>query len=170
MTLSARALALAVATLLPTVARAEARQLQLSLRAGFATSSGTLAAPSPTLEVGGWYGLNDAFSLYANTGYALGFLPSGPRHGAHAAVGAVYAFDVIRFVPYVGLGARFDLAHGDGSLVLAPSAEVRGGAYYLLRRGLALDLQASYAFPFTGRDYSADLVSVTFGVRFLNEP
>lgn len=170
MTLFARAFALAAATLLPTVAHAEARQLHLSLRGGFATSSGALAAPSPALEVGGWYGLNDAFSLYASTGYAIGFLDSGPRHGAHAAVGAVYAFDVIRFVPYLGLGARFDLVQGGDNLILAPSAEVRGGAYYLLRRGLALDLQAAYAFPFVGRDYSADLVSVTFGVRFLNEP
>lgn len=166
---AARALALALA-LAPTAARAEARQLQLSLRAGFATSGGALAAPSPALEVSGWYGLNDAFSLYADVGYGMGFLDAGLRHGAHGAFGAVYAFDLIRVVPYAGLGVRFDAVHGDDNLVLAPSAEVRGGVYYLLRRGLALDLQASYAYPFVGQDLASDLVSVTFGVRLLNEP
>ncbi|MEZ4391253.1 MAG: hypothetical protein R3A48_09170 [Polyangiales bacterium] len=154
----------------PAAASAEARQLQLSLRGGFATSGGALAAPSGALEVGGWYGLSDAFSLYADAGYALGGADYGLRHGGYLAVGAVYGFDVVRVVPYLGLGARFDAVAGDDQLVLSPSVEARGGVYYLLRRGLALDLQAAYAFPFVGRDLSSDHVSVTFGVRFLTEP
>lgn len=170
MTLPARALALSLVTLAPAVCSAEPRQLQLSMRAGFATSSGTLAAPSSTVEVSGLYGLSDAFSLYTDLGYTLGFPDYGLRHGAHAALGAVYAFDMIRVVPYAGVGVRFDVVSGDENVVLAPSAEVRGGAYYLLRRGLALDLQASYAIPFVGGDLSSDHVSVTFGVRLLNEP
>lgn len=155
---------------LPASSSAEARQLQLSLRGGFATSGGALAAPSGALEVGGWYGLSDAFALYGDAGYSLGAAEYGLRHGGYLAVGAVYAFDVVRVVPYLGLGARFDAVAGNDQLVLSPSAEARGGLYYLLRRGLALDLQASYAFPFVGRDLSADHVSVTFGVRFLTEP
>ena len=169
-TAPSRAMVLAALSLAPALARGEARQLQLSLRGGLATSSGALAAPAAALGVDGWYGLNDAFSLYASTGYSLGSLDRGLRHGAHLSAGAVYAFDLIRFVPYLGLGARGDLSAGDQRLVLAPALEVRGGAYYLLRRGIALDLQASYAFPFTGRDEVSDLVTVTFGVRPLNEP
>lgn len=154
----------------PRASSAEARQLQLSLRGGFATSGGTLAAPSGAVEVGGWYGLSDAFSLYADGGYSVGPLAQGLRHGAWLAMGAVYALDVVRVVPFVGLGARFDLAAGADTLVLSPSAELRGGLYYLLRRGLGLELQAAYAFPFVGREQSADNVSVTFGVRFIGEP
>ena len=151
-------------------ARAESRQMQLSTRAGFATSGGALAAPSGAVEIEGWYGLSDAFSLYADLGYTLGAPAYGLRHGAFASVGAVYALDAVRAVPYLGLGARFDAVAGDDNLVLTPSAEVRGGLYYLLRRGLALDLQAAYAFPFVGQDLTADHVSVTFGVRFIAEP
>lgn len=144
--------------------------MQLSLRGGFATSTGTLAAPSGTLEVGGWYGLNDAFSLYAEGAYALGPVSAGLRHAGALSVGAVYGLDVVRVVPYLGLGARFDAIAANDQLVLGPSAEARAGAYYLLRRGLGLDLQVSYAFPFVNREFASDLFSVTFGIRFLSEP
>ncbi|MFO0626804.1 MAG: hypothetical protein U0325_14415 [Polyangiales bacterium] len=149
---------------------AESGQMQLSTRLGFATSGGSLAAPSGAVEVEGWYGLSDAFSLYADLGYSLGAPSYGLRHGSFASVGAVYALDAVRVVPYLGLGARFDLVAGDDNLVLTPSAEIRGGLYYLLRRGLALDLQAAYAYPFVGQNLTADHVSVTFGLRFIAEP
>jgi hypothetical protein len=157
-------------SLVTPAALAESGQLQLATRAGFATSGGSLAAPSGAVEIEGWYGLSDAFSLYADLGYSLGAPSYGLRHGGFASVGAVYALDAVRAVPYLGLGARFDAVAGNDNLVLTPSAEVRGGLYYLLRRGLALDLQAAYAFPFVGQDLTADHVSVTFGVRFIAEP
>lgn len=170
MTLLRVAVTIAALTTLPSLGHAEERAWQLSLRGGFATSTGALSSPSGTFEVGGWYGLSDAFSLYGDVGYSVGPRSRGLRHGGSFSVGAVYLFDVIRVVPFVGLGARFDAVHGDDRLVLSPSVEARGGLYYLLRRGLALDLQASYAFPFVGRELSADHFAVTFGVRFITEP
>jgi hypothetical protein len=168
----AAALALALpALLLPRPASALERELVLSPRVGFASSSGPVGGPGAVVELGAHYGLNDAFSLYAVGGYNVAFpgAPRGPRQGATLAAGVVYALDVLRVVPYVGLGARGDVMVGPNDGWITPSAEARLGLRWLLRRGLGLSFEAAYAFPFVGRDLAADLVTVTVGVSFLRD-
>ncbi len=147
-------------------ARAVERQLQLAARPGFAWSSGTSGGPGATLELGAHWGLNDAWSLYGVGAYTLALPATGansPRHGGSLAVGALYAFDYLRVVPYVGLGARVDLLTSPDATWLTPSVEGRVGATWLLNRAWALDAQVAYAFPFAERDRAADLLSVSVG-------
>jgi hypothetical protein len=114
------------------------------------------------------YGITDAFSLYGTAGYALQFpdRPHAPRQDVHLSAGLSYAFDHLRVVPYLGLGPRVDLVFTPTLGFLSVSAEARGGLLWLVRRGLSLDLQVAYAFPFTQREFSTDFVSVTAGVGF----
>ncbi len=168
---SACALVAALAvTLAPVAAHAVERQLQLALRPGFAWSSGPHGGPGPTVDVSATLGLNDAFSVYANANWSLAF-PSvernSPRHGGALSAGVIYAFDYLRVVPYLGLGARGDLMVGPDIGWWGLSAEARVGALWLVKRSFALDLQGSYAFPFFNRDLTADLVTVTAGAVLL---
>lgn len=164
--------ALALAALLsPRPAAALDRELVLSPRVGFAGSTGPVGGPGAVLELGAHYGLNDAFSLYGVGGYTLAFAdgPRGPRHGATLAVGVVYAIDVLRAVPYVGVGARGDVLVGPQDGWITPSAEARVGLRWLLRRGIGLSFEVAYAFPFVGRDLAADLFTASVGVSFLRD-
>ncbi|MFO0605931.1 MAG: hypothetical protein U0324_22290 [Polyangiales bacterium] len=167
------ALPLAVA-LAATPAAALERQLQLTGRAGFSYASGTHGAPGLAVDAQAAYGLNDAFSLYANGSYTLAFPDPGatrsPRHGAGLSVGVVYAFDYLRVVPYVGLGARADVFFAPDAIWWTPSVEGRLGVSWLLRRGLALDLQAAYAYPFLDNDRLGNIVTVTAGASWSFDP
>ncbi len=147
------------------------RELVLSPRVGFAGSTGPVGGPGAAVEIGAHYGLNDAFSLYAVGAYTLAFPgdPRGPRHGASLSVGALYAVDVLRVVPYLGLGLRGDVLAGPLDGWITPSAEARVGVRWLLRRGLGLSFEVAYAFPFVGRDLAADFVTATVGVSFLRD-
>ncbi len=163
----ATALAAALAT---PAARAVERQLQLTLRPGFSYSSGTHGGAGAAVDLGATWGLNDAFSLYANAGWTLAFpdlARNSPRHGAALSAGVIYAFDYLRIVPYLGLGARADGFFAPGASWWSPSAEARVGATWLVKRTVALDVQAAYAFPFLDRDRAADLFTVTAGAMLL---
>ncbi len=160
-------------TLLAAPAAAVERQFQLTGRAGFSYASGTHGAPGAAVDANLSYGLNDAFSLYANGSYTVGFPDAAarsPRHGAGLSLGAVYAFDYLRVVPYVGVGARADVFSAPDGLWWSPSVEGRLGVTWLLRRELALDLQAAYAYPFLDTDRLGDLVTVTAGVSWRFDP
>ena len=163
---------LAVAAVLsPRPAAALERELVLSPRVGYAGSTGPVGGPGAVLELGAHYGLNDAFSLYGVGGYTVAFpdAPRGPRHGATLALGVVYALDVLRVVPYLGVGLRGDLLVGPRDGWITPSAEARVGLRWLLRRGFALSFEAAYAFPVVGRDLAADFLTVSVGVSFLRD-
>lgn len=152
----------------PSAAAVE-HQLQLTARAGFAWASGTHGGPAPAVEVHANWGLNDAFSLYANASWSMAFpdlARNGPRHDAGLSVGVFYAFDYLRVVPYLGVGARADVFVAPGLRWWSPAAEARVGVSWLLKRSLALDLQAAYAFAFLDGDRANDLVSVTAGVSW----
>lgn len=168
-----RLAAIASLTLLSGPAAAIERQLQLNGRAGFSYASGTHGSAGLAVDANASWGLNDAFSLYANGGYTLGFPEresSSPRHGAGLAVGVTYAFDYLRVVPYVGVGARADVFFAPDAIWWTPSVEARLGLSWLLRRNLALDLQGAYAYPFLDNDRAGDLVTVTAGVSWRFDP
>ena len=170
--LALAALSVALAPLVaPRPAAALEHELILSPRVGFAGSTGPVGGPGAVLELGAHYGLNDAFSLYGVGAYTLAFPddPRGPRHGATLAAGVVYSLDVLRVVPYAGIGVRGDLLVGPRDQWVTPSAEARLGLRWLLRRGLGLSFEAAYAFPFVGRDLAADFLTVAVGVSFLRD-
>lgn len=165
----ALAATLSVALFAP-AAQAVERQLQLSLRPGFSWSSGPHGGPGAAVDLTASYGLNDAFSVYANLGWTMAFpdvARNSPRQGGALSAGVFYAFDYLRVVPYLGLGARGDLMVGPDIGWWGLSAEGRLGAMWLVKRSFALDLQASYAFPFFNRDLAGDLFSVTAGATLL---
>lgn len=162
------AIALCLALTASRTARADERQLHLDLHLGFASSSGPRGGPGAVAQVGLAYGLNDAFSLYASGAYSLGFpdAPRAPRNAGSLAVGVSYAFDHLRVVPYLGVGARADVISTPGLTYFTPSAEARGGLQYLVKRNFTLSLEAAYAFPFLSTEQSSDFFTVALGARF----
>lgn len=164
--------ALCLSALLASVeCRALERQLHLAPRLGFVWANGANPVIGPLMEVGAGYGLNDAFTLYANAGYGVGFgdAPASPQHYASVSAGVRYALDYLRVVPWIALGLRGDLfvTPVDGSV--GPSVEGRLGAAWLFRRGLGLEVEAGYAFPWLLRDRVSDIVTVSVGLRFVRD-
>lgn len=147
-------------------------QLHVSPRLGFAWTNGRTSTIGPLAEVGVGYGLNDAFALYTNLGYALCFsdvTTINPQHFATLSAGARYALDYLSVVPWIALGLRADLFVTPTDGHIGPSVEARVGAAWLLRRGLGLELEASYAFPWLFRDQVSDIVTVSLGLRFVRD-
>lgn len=167
--------ALAIVAVAPPATALE-RQWQFDGRMGLSTATGTHGALGLALDLQARYGLNDAFSLYANASYTVGFpegaprVPRSPRHGTGLSLGVVYAFDYLRIVPYVGVGARADVFVAPDQTWWSPALEGRLGLSWLLRRTLALDLQAAYVYPFLANDRLGNLVTVTAGVSWHFDP
>lgn len=153
--------------------RVEALEGQLlgGARLGGAYASGPAGGLGGQLELHGAYGLNDAFSLYATTGYQAlgGGAAEGLRHGVHLSAGVAYAFDYLRVTPVISLGARGNLTFAPQADWLAPAAEARLGLVWNLQRYRHLELDLSYAAALTQRDLSGDVVQLTVGVRFLRD-
>ena len=153
--------------------RVEALEGQLlgGARLGGAYASGPAGGLGGQVELHGAYGLNDAFSLYATTGYQAlgGGAAEGLRHGVHLSAGVAYAFDYLRVTPVISLGARGNLTFAPQADWLAPAAEARLGLVWNLQRYRHLELDLSYAAALTQRDLSGDVVQLTVGVRFLRD-
>ncbi len=147
------------------------RQLLGGPRLGFAGATGPAGGLGGLLELHGGYGLNDAFHLYATTGYQLLSATDAPgaRHGVHLSAGLAYAFDYLRVTPLVSLGARGNLVFSPRGDWLAPAAEARLGLVWHLERYRHLEIDLTYAAALTQRDLSADLVQITVGLRFLRD-
>ncbi len=102
-------------------ARAYEDQASLDAAPGYALvvdgSGRTLQGPS--LDVGGGVGLSDLGILRASAGYAALFADGTLRHAGRARVEALYLLDVLRFVPFFGLGASL-VALGAGGPAREP--------------------------------------------------
>lgn len=155
----------------PLPAHALDGQLLGGARLGGAYASGPAGGLGGQLELHGAYGLNDAFSVYATTGYQAlgGAAAEGVRHGFHVSAGLAYAFDYLRVTPVISLGARGNLTLAPQADWLAPAAEARLGLVWNLQRFRHLELDLSYAAAFARRDLSGDVVQLTVGVRFLRD-
>ncbi len=99
----------------------------------------------------GAYGLNDTFNAIASL--EASYRPGSRLGVASASVGAAYVFDVLRWVPYVGLTAgAFELASLDAACTKASCRSTRFGASvplgldYELNRSFAVGGQARYDF------------------------
>lgn len=140
-------------------------------RLGFAGATGPAGGLGGLVELHGGYGLNDAFHLYATTGYQLlsATETPGARQGVHLSAGLAYAFDYLRVTPLVSLGARGNLVFSPRGDWLAPAAEARLGIVWHLQRYRHLEVDLTYAAAITQRELSADLVQITVGLRFLRD-
>jgi len=147
------------------------RQFFAGPRLGFAAATGPAGGLGGQLELHGGYGLNDAFHLYATTGYQLVMAADspGPRHGLHLSAGLAYAFDYLRVTPVIGLGLRGNLAWTPQADWLAPAAEARLGIVWNLQRYRHLEVDLTWATALSQRALSADIVQITVGLRFLRD-
>lgn len=165
--------AVALALLAPARAIAGAQQLHGAAALGYAWSSGPGGGPAAALlSLGGAYGLNDTFRLYANLEYALGIgnAPNGtPRHAGSLSIGIAYAIDVLSVVPWAGVGLQGSLVGSAAWVGFVPAVEVRGGLDILTSRYFGLQVQASYGFAFANRDQVGDLFTAIFGVRLTRD-
>jgi hypothetical protein len=161
-------LVLASVGFVPRSARAYEEQVSLGFAAGYA-SLPTAPDGAPRHGVNGGlrttYGFGDAWSLEARLEHA--FFPDelAPTHLTRLAVGATYAIDVLRVVPFFGFGVGGALGVRDGhvqpDLVLYGSV---GLDYLVSRRWLVgLDVRAE-VLPVRNID-PVDVVAVTAGLR-----
>jgi hypothetical protein len=152
-----RAALFLLALLVPASAQAAEREHKLGLQLGLSMLKVDDKSTMSTGAGGGLtysYGLTDAFNLMAEGSYNLVAAdqqqdaPDTPRTRpasvSHAGIGAAYVFDVLSWVPYVGLlGGGYYLAGGtlDKAKVL-PGIGVALGLDYRISFKLAVGIGA----------------------------
>jgi hypothetical protein len=120
------------------------------------------------VDLGLGYGIADTVILRGTLGYAL--LSDGQRHeqiGRLRAEG-LYLLDVLKAVPFFGLGATLTTAqHSDASVPLRPGVQLVVGLDYLLSRSwiAGLDVRSGLLFE-AGDTLSATDVSLRFSRMF----
>jgi opacity protein-like surface antigen len=163
------------AVALPRTASAFERQQHFGLSAGGAVMS-TNGGGSPfgfNLGLHYTYGLTDAFSLMVEadaSGFPQGAPPKNPppQPGfvATGGIGALYIFDVLRWVPYVGgtVGAGY---FGGGYLsqgLAAPDVQLAVGVDYQLTRSWTVGVAYRQHFFLTQMNTYPEFT--TLGARF----
>lgn len=165
----ARGIALALALASFSIGeRAEAFERQQHLGGGI--GGALLKSDGAKLAVGGsafvhyTYGIKDNWNFLAEAGGAIVpmKLDLAPASGTSTATlfawsgaaGIAYAFDVLEWVPYVGLLAGGYLLHGDarGDVEAAPGVQAALGLDYQLSRSFALGIAARQHFMLTKLD------------------
>lgn len=137
---------LATLAAVPPQARAYERELSLGIEAGFAQAFGP-GLPGARAGLHASYGLDDTWTVAAQLGYS--FHPADePLHVGEVAAELLYVIDVVRVVPYFGVGLswfgtlRAGELGGDGGAHL-----VAGGHYYLSRSwAIGLDVRGHTIF------------------------
>jgi hypothetical protein len=144
----------------PRRARAYAEQASLDVSAGYlgAISSPTLLTNGIPLEIGAGMGISDLFVLRAGLGYGPRFAHGDVQQAGRLRTELAYVVDVLRWVPFFGLGASL-LGYDDGS-----TFRVRP-AWYLL---LGLDFLANRSWV-VGLDVRPGLVWERSGATSINE-
>lgn len=137
----ALAASLGLALLLPAAAAAEEGESALSIGGGLATFT------MPDLGgLGGLFGgdyergLSNTFWLRASAAGAIyrGSDGEGALYAGRATVGLTYVVDVLKYVPYIHLGAGgLALGGAEASAEIHPIGELGVGLDVLLRRGLS---------------------------------
>ncbi len=138
-------LAFVLALSAPSIARAYERQQHLGAdaRVAYMTTSGT-GKIGIDLGLHYTYGLSDAFNLVAEAGWA-GFTSSGatgpqPSTIAYGGVGALYVFDVLRWVPYAGalVGPAYFTGGAVDKAFFVPDLQLAAGLDYAITREWAV--------------------------------
>jgi hypothetical protein len=168
-----RALACALfgGSTVPSLARAEARELYLGPTVGGGFSTGVDGGAAGSAGATAGYGLTDAFRVYCNLEYSLGASTSTPppaalRHAATLSAGVAYTLDVASVVPWFGLGAQGAVVVARQWSGVVPAVEARVGLDWLLSRSFGLTFQAAYGLVFANRSHVGDTVTGLAGVRW----
>jgi hypothetical protein len=152
----------------PPVARAYEEQVSLGFTIGYANLP-TAPDEAPRHGVNGGlrttYGLGDTWSLEARLEHA--FFPDAhaPTHFSRLSIGATYALDVLRVVPFFGFGVGGALGvsdgHAAGDLVLYGAI----GLDYLVSRRWLVGIDARVEILPVRNIDPVDLVAITAGLR-----
>ncbi len=128
------------------------RQHHVGLGAGISPLAVSNDATSLGLSgsLGYRYGLNDEFDFMAEGSFSLRFSPAVPEDGTappvrptaigSAGLGAIYIFDILRWVPYAGVLLGASYLNGGGMLgpLIAPDAQIAAGMNYQVTRNWAV--------------------------------
>ncbi len=129
-------------------AAAYEEQAALDLGAGYTlrSSSPPLSASGAELSVGAATGISDLFFVRFALGYGLFASSNDFAHVGRARAEMAYLIDVVRIVPFVGLGAGV-FVYDDAGLDLRPGAHLLLGFDYLWSRewNVGLDVRPGLA-------------------------
>ena len=155
---------LSIAIAMTMLAGRDARAFERQQHVGFGGGLSLLKANDASLAVGGGgafhyaYGLSDSLNLVGEAGTSLVSV-SADRDGSgshslfatSAAVGVTYSFDVIQWVPYVGVLAGGYLLNGQAldHAIGAAGAQVALGIDYQVSRSFAVGLALRQHFILT---------------------
>jgi hypothetical protein len=114
--------------------------LDLALGATLTAGAETLALAGPEVAAGGSLGLSDLFVLRGQLGYSPLFDPGQVQHVGRARVEAAYLLDVLKFVPFFGLGASLWLYRSseNDTFLVRPGGHLLLGLDYLWSRSWTL--------------------------------
>jgi hypothetical protein len=123
-------------------ARAYEEQAALELSSGLnvLASSDTLNPVGPEIALGGAVGISDLFVARGQFGYAALFEHGSVQSVGKARVEAAYLVDVLKVVPFFGLGGSLWLYSDAGAVRLRPGAHILVGLDYLWSRAWTLGL------------------------------
>ncbi|MFT3921767.1 MAG: hypothetical protein QM778_04470 [Myxococcales bacterium] len=125
-------------------ARAYEDQASLDLAVGGALTAGaeTLARGGPEVSAGGALGLSDLFFLRAQGGYLPLFGDGKAQQVGRVRLEAAYLLDVLRVVPFFGVGANLWLYRSklDDAFEARPGAHILLGLDYLWSRSWSVGL------------------------------
>lgn len=150
----------------PTRARAYEQELSLGLEAGFAHALGP-DLPGARFGFHGSYGIDDTWTLAAQLGYS--FHPTdAPLHVGEAALELLYVIDVVRVVPYFGIGASYFGTLRDGEIGGEGGAHIVGGGHYYLSREWAVGLDVRGHALFTAIEDFPIFMTATLRISWIH--
>jgi hypothetical protein len=155
-------LALTLCLLCSSGARAYEEQASFDLALGYAgiASSDTLRPHVGAFDLGASLGIKDFLVLRGALGYALLMEENAPtQHAGRARIELAYLVDVLKWVPFFGLGVGVWGVSTRGDLAFLPAGHGVLGLDYLVTRALTLGVDVRIGMLLQ----SGDLVSFTEG-------
>jgi hypothetical protein len=154
--------------LAPSIADASGRQLHGGASLGYTPSLGLSGGHSGALGLNGAYDFTDAFRLWSSLEYSLGGGDPNAtlRHSGSLTVGVAYVLDLLRAIPWFGLGFRAAVVGTPSWVGFVPAVEARVGVDIPTSRYFAVTTQFAYALPVANRDQVSHIFLLAVGVRF----
>ncbi|MCC7541865.1 MAG: outer membrane beta-barrel protein [Deltaproteobacteria bacterium] len=149
----------------PADARAYEHELSLGIETGIAHALGP-ELPGVRAGIHASYGIDDTWAIAAQLGYSI-HPDASPLHVAEAAAELLYVIDVVRVVPYVGVGASYFGTLVDQQVGGEGGAHVVGGAHYYLSRAWAVGLDVRGHALFTALEEFPIYVTATLRLSWI---
>lgn len=163
-------LATLACALAPAPARAYEETASLDATAGYLglVDLPRLPTHGAVLDVGGSYGVGEAVVLRGALGYARLREHARRAHAGRVRLEGLYLIDVLRAVPFLGVGASLMMAKAPGGEAqLHPGAHLVVGLDYLWSRTLALGIDVRTGVLFDdGKTRSASEVGLRVSRMF----